>query len=71
MNTVFVYSDGKKVEAADYTITYSAVLISRPRQKTETIGLDQLDIDATLRANQARGLELRVPRSKSEIFLSF
>ena len=68
---IFICSNGRKVEATDYSITYSAVLITHLRQQPETIALDQLDVDATLRANSARGLNLRIPRNKSEIFLSF
>ncbi len=35
------------------------------------IGLDRLDLDATIAANHERGIDLRIPADRNEISLSF
>ena len=70
-STVFVFSDGRKIEAKRYTITYTAIEISEPRQPVVTIPLTQLDVDATTAINRQRGIELQIPKSQGELYLTF
>ncbi len=68
---VFIFTDGRRLEAQSYTITDSILTIKEPRQPAMQIPLDRLNLDATLAENHRRGLDLQLPESRSEIFLGF
>lgn len=70
-STVFVLSDGRKLEAKRYTITYTTVEISEPRKPVVSVPLSQLDVDATIAANHQRGIDLEFPKSQGELYLTF
>jgi hypothetical protein len=68
--TVFVLSDGEKVESRDYLLTASSLRIEVGRARRIT-SVNQLNIDATLAANHERGIELTFPRNSGTVVLGF
>jgi len=68
--TVFILSNGEKLESDRYVLTANNLSVSVHRS-VRTIPLDMLDIDATLAANHDRGIDLRVPNDRNEISLRF
>lgn len=67
---IFVLASGERLEASRFVLTSSNLSINVNRRQ-RTIPLDQLDLDATVAANQQRGIDLRVPSDHNEISLSF
>jgi len=68
--TIFILASGERLEARRYVLTASNLSLSIDRQE-RTVPLDVLDINATIAANQMRGIDLRIPESRNEISLSF
>jgi hypothetical protein len=68
---VFIFSDGRRIEAQNYTITDSLLTIKDARRPAVQIPLDQLNVEATLAENHQQGLDLRLPESRSEILIGF
>jgi hypothetical protein len=68
---IFILSDGRRLEAQNYTITDSLLTIKEPHRPTMQVPLDQLNAEATLSENHQRGLDLRLPESRSEIVIGF
>ena len=68
--TIFILASGERLEARRYVLTASNLSLSVGRQE-RTVPLDVLDINATIAANQMRGIDLRIPESRNEISLSF
>jgi hypothetical protein len=71
VTAIFILSDGRKIEAQNYTVTDKFLTVKESHRPAVQIPVDQLNVDATLAANHARGLDLQLPESKSEILLSF
>ena len=67
---IFVLANGERLEASRFVLTSNNLSINVNRRQ-RTIPLDQLDLDATVAANQQRGIDLRVPADHNEISLSF
>lgn len=68
--TLFILTNGEKLESDRYVLTANSLSISVHRS-LRTIPLDMLDIDATLAADHDRGIELRIPNDRNEISLRF
>ena len=68
---IFILSDGRKIEAQNYTVTDTFLTVKESHRPTLQIPLDQLNVEATLAANHARGLDLQLPESRSEILINF
>jgi hypothetical protein len=68
--TIFILADGERLETRRFVLTASNLSVSIGRRQ-RTIPVDKLDIDATLTANQERGIDLRIPADRNEISLSF
>lgn len=68
--TVFILSNGEKLESDRYVLTANSLSVNVHRS-LRTIPLEMLDIDATLAANHDRGIELRVPNDRNEVSLRF
>jgi thiol-disulfide isomerase/thioredoxin len=66
--TVFVLRSGEKLEAHHYTIMGGSVRIAEHGDQ-RTIPLAALDLKASIAANHARGIELKIPTSPTEIVL--
>ena len=61
--TVLVFRDERKQEVQNYAVVGQTLWIFEPR-RTEKIPLSQLDIPATARANDERGVDFRVPAAR-------
>ena len=68
--TVFVLSNGERLETRRYLLTASSVSLTLHRNQ-RTISLQMLDLDATIAENRDRGIDLRIPNDRSEISLRF
>lgn len=60
--TVLVYRDQHQREIQNYAIVGSTLWAFTP-QRTEKISLAELDLPATTKANEDRGVDFRLPRS--------
>jgi hypothetical protein len=67
---VFILSNGERVEATRYVLTVDSVLIQKEGAE-RSIPLSSINMTATLAANHARGVDLNIPKSSSQITLSF
>ena len=68
--TIFVFANGERLEADHYTLDarfLHVVVVGQQR----TIPLSVLDIKATIAVNQARGIDLKIPKSPNEAFVAF
>jgi hypothetical protein len=68
--TVFVLTDGEKLETGRYLLTANSLSVTVHRAE-RTIPLRMLDVDATVAANRDRGIDLRIPSDQNEISLRF
>jgi hypothetical protein len=68
--TVFVLTDGEKLETGRYLLTANSLSVTVHRVE-RTILLRMLDVDATVAANRDRGIDLRIPSDQNEISLRF
>lgn len=68
--TVFVLTNGQRIESRDYVLSDRSLKVQEGRQQ-RTIPLDQVNVDATVAANQQRGIDLTIPRDRNSLFLSF
>lgn len=68
--TIFVLTNGEKVEAQRYLLTASSLSVTVQRNQ-RTIPVQMLDLDATEAANRDRGIDLRIPNDRNEISLRF
>jgi thiol-disulfide isomerase/thioredoxin len=68
--TVFVLANGERLEADHYTLDNGLLHVAVGGAE-RTIALKALDMKATTAANQKRGVELKIPTSRSEMFLAF
>ncbi|MGA7459496.1 MAG: hypothetical protein WBW69_04680 [Candidatus Korobacteraceae bacterium] len=67
---VFVLSNGDRVETARYMVTMNSVRVEQNGMQ-RTVPLSELNVDATVAANKARGLNIKFPTDKSQIMLGF
>ena len=66
--TVFVLSSGERLETHEYILTADSVRVTLAGQQ-RTIAMSALDVKTTLAANHERGIDLKIPASRHEIFL--
>lgn len=67
---VFILASGERLEARRFVLSASFLSVSIDRQ-LRNVPLNMLDLQATLSANHDRGIDLRIPDDRNEIFLSF
>jgi len=67
---LFILADGKQLESSHYMVTAQSVVIE-DGAKPQTIPLSALNRDATIAANQHRGVNLKFPNSPSQMTISF
>jgi hypothetical protein len=67
---VFVLSSGDRLETARYLVTVNSVRVEQDGMQ-RNIPLSELNVDATVAANKARGLNIKFPTDKSQIMLGF
>jgi hypothetical protein len=68
--TIFVFKNGERVEARRYTMTQNTLRLGDDGQK-RNVALVMLDRDATVAANQQRGIQLQFPTDSNRMVLSF
>jgi hypothetical protein len=69
-SAIFILTNGERLQAQRYLLTHDNLYLTLGRQQ-RAIPLGMIDIVATVSANHARGIELRVPTDRNEISLSF
>jgi len=62
-STVLVFRDQRKQEVQNYAIVGQTLWIFSP-ERTQKVPLADVDIDATQKANDARGVDFRVPSAE-------
>lgn len=67
---LFILADGKQVESSHYMLTAQSLVI-QDGEKPQTIPLVALNREATITANQKRGLNVKFPNSPSQMTISF
>lgn len=67
---LFVLTNGEKLESRRYVLSAESLQIDIDR-KQRTIPLSQLNVDATIAANQQRGIEMSIPQDRSSLFVGF
>lgn len=67
---VFILSNGDRLETARYLVTVNSVRVEQNGMQ-RNIPLNELNVDETLAANRARGLNIKFPTDKSQIMLGF
>jgi hypothetical protein len=68
--TLFVLTDGEKLESRYYLLTADSLQIDIGRHR-RTIAVSTLDLDATIAANHERGIDVVFPRDRNTLFLGF
>ena len=67
---IFILSSGERIESSKYTLTAKSLTIDQG-DKSRTIPITALNIDATVAANRARGVDIKIPTNKNQIMLGF
>ncbi len=68
--TIFVFTDGEKLEADHYVLHATFLHVTADGQD-RSIPLSALDQKKTVSVNQERGIAIKFPASRSEVFLAF
>ncbi len=68
--TIFIFTSGERIETDRYTFDAGSLHVWT-EGKPRVIAISLLDMKATLAVNHERGIELKVPKSGSEVFLAF
>jgi len=66
---VFILSSGERLESSHYLLSSDSVQVEQGETQ-RTIPISTLNVDATVAANRARGINLKIP-SKGQIMLGF
>ena len=69
--TVLVWRNGQQEEVRQYTISGPFLYDYTKPRAARRVALDDLDLDATERANQRRGVPFLLPSSPSEVTVQF
>lgn len=69
--TVLVWRNGQQEEVKQYTISGPFLYDYTKPRAARRVALDDLDLDATERANQRRGVQFLMPSSPSEVTVQF
>jgi hypothetical protein len=69
-SAIFVLDNGERLETRQYLLTHDNLYVTIDRQQ-RTVPLKKLNIGATTVVNRERGIELRIPSDRNEIYLSF
>jgi hypothetical protein len=66
---VFILSSGERLESSHYLVSSDSVQVEQGDTQ-RTIPLSALNVDATIAANRARGIDLKIP-ARGQIMLGF
>jgi len=67
---VFILKNGDRLESSHYRLTVNSLRLQQGETQ-RTIPMSEVNQEATIAANQQRGIALVIPKNKSEIMLSF
>ena len=67
---LFVLTNGEKLESRRYVLSANSLQVDINR-KQRTIPISELNVDATIAANQQRGIDLSFPQDRNSLFLGF
>ena len=67
---VFILFDGERLESSHYLLTVTSLRLQQGETQ-HTIPLSAVNLNATITANHKRGIDLKIPKNKSEVMLSF
>jgi hypothetical protein len=68
--TLFVFTNGKKLETSRYLLTAASLELEIGRQQ-RSVPISALDVDATLAANRERGIDLKIPSNRNSVSIGF
>jgi thiol-disulfide isomerase/thioredoxin len=68
--TIFVFTNGEQLESDHYVLHATYLHVTADGQD-RSIPLSAVDIQKTIAANRKRGINLKIPASGNEVFLSF
>jgi len=68
--TVFIFTNGDRLESSHYVVTVDSLRLQQDG-KQRTIPLSALNLNSTIAANRERGIDLKIPKNKTEIMLGF
>lgn len=68
--TIFVMANGERFESDNYTLDASSLRVAVDGQM-RSIPLSALNVNATITANHERGIDLKIPKSRSELVIAF
>ena len=69
-SAIFVLENGERLETRQYLLTHENLYLTIDRHQ-RTIPLSKLNINATTAVNRERGIDLRIPVDRNEIYLGF
>jgi thiol-disulfide isomerase/thioredoxin len=68
--TIFIFSNGERIEADQYTIDPATVQLVVGDQHRK-YALSTVDVQATIAANRSRGVVVQFPKRENEVFVAF
>lgn len=68
--TIFVLATGERLESDDYTMGAGTLHVTVGGEQ-RAIALSALDVKATLALNRQRGIDLKIPQNRNEVYVSF
>jgi hypothetical protein len=68
--TIFVLANGERLESDDYTMEAGTLHVTVGGEQRK-IPLSALDAKATVELNRQRGIDLKIPKSRNEVSVSF
>jgi hypothetical protein len=66
----FILSNGDQLESSNYMLTSDSLQVVQNGVR-RTIPMSAVNIEATVAANNKRGIKLNIPQDKSQVMLSF
>lgn len=67
---VFILANGQRIESRNYLLTQDKLRLQHGRDQ-QVIPLSELNVEATITANRARGIDLQIPDNKNQLTLGF
>jgi hypothetical protein len=68
--TIFVLANGERLESDRYTME-GGILHVAVNGEQRAIALSALDVEATTELNRKRGIDLKIPQSRNEVYVAF
>jgi len=68
--TVFILANGQSLELKRYTLTQTSLSFTKDYVR-RVVPTSQINLEATVAANQKRGVDLRIPESPNQVTIGF